>query len=178
MSDIKRFKETTKRPSRLKEPIKKFLQTLIKAELIASQLYRSMAAWCEFVGYDGAATFYYNQYKEEREHMDKVYKYLLDRDCMPITPPCPPSPDNYDSVLDVVQRAYEHEVMVTETYNELAQLCHKEGDFVTLQFANDFLSEQIEEEASQMRFLDRIEAMTNDGAGMILIDHEFKKLAT
>lgn len=173
-----RFKEPKKRTPRLKEPIKKFLNTLIKAELIASQLYRAMAAWCEYTGYDGAAKFYYEQYKEEREHMDKVYKYILDRDCLPITPPCPPSPDNFDSVLDVVQRAYEHEVMVTETYNELAGLCHKENDFVTLQLVNEFLSEQVEEEASQMRFLDRIEAMTKDGAGMILIDKEFEKLAT
>ena len=49
----------------------KVLNEQISWESYASNFYLAAAAWCENIGYDGSAKFFYAQADEERQHMLK-----------------------------------------------------------------------------------------------------------
>ena len=48
-------------------------------EANAVSSYLAAASWCEVTGYDGAASFFYAQADEERQHMLKLVRYVNER---------------------------------------------------------------------------------------------------
>lgn len=146
----------------------------IELEMSASNLYRAAYAWCDFVGYTGTASFLKKQASEELGHMQKVIEYALDRDQHPTICGCGMPPKTFKSLVDVFKAALEHEVRVTEAYNETYSICEEDKDNVTAQFVTWFLSEQVEEEAVFITLLDRIELYGTDPMILMHIDAELK----
>ena len=56
------------------------LNDQIKKEASSSQFYLAMACWADMNGFSGVANFMYNQSDEERFHMLKLMKYVIERD--------------------------------------------------------------------------------------------------
>ena len=50
----------------------------IKMEAHASATYLAMASWCEQNGFFTSAKFFFKQAEEEREHMMKIFNFLVD----------------------------------------------------------------------------------------------------
>ena len=63
--------------------MKKALNDQVALEAVASNSYLAMASWCEVIGYQGAANYFYTQSDEERTHMLKVVHYLNDLHAAP-----------------------------------------------------------------------------------------------
>ena len=62
----------------LSEKIEKALNKQIRIEAESSQIYLSMACWAESKGFEGVAEFMFAQADEEREHMLRLLRYLID----------------------------------------------------------------------------------------------------
>lgn len=144
----------------------------IKKEEYSSRLYLAMAIWCESNGYPGAAKFLYEHSDEERMHMLKLVHYINDRGgnakLMDIEKPT----DSYDSLLDVFEKVMEHEKYITESINNLYDICLKEKDYTTSNFLQWYITEQLEEENLFNTILDKIKLVGTDKAGMFHIDKE------
>ena len=71
---------------------------------------------------------------------------------------------------EVFEDAFEQEISITQSIKNIAARCHKEQDFVTIEFLNWFLKEQREEEYIARRALELFNVIGEQGTGHWDID--------
>lgn len=171
MKDLLRLKTS------LKEEIEVLLNAQIKMEAEASATYLAMAAWCDDQGLDHSAQFFEAQSGEEREHMLKLFKYVSDRGGRAISPEVVNVPRDFESFRSVFELTLEQEMDVTHSINNIADRCMKEKDYVTFNFLQWFLNEQIEEEYVARRILELFDVIGEAGTGRWEIDKHVLKVS-
>ncbi|MEJ7780873.1 MAG: ferritin [Daejeonella sp.] len=164
MKDLMRIK------SLLSTEIESLLNQQIKKEAHSSAIYLSMASWCDRNGFDGSADFFFKQSDEERHHQLKLYKYILNMGGTAISPEINNVKIEFGSFREVFEDALEQEIAITQSFKNIAARCHKEQDFVTMEFLNWFLKEQREEEYVARRALELFEVIGEQGTGYWDID--------
>lgn len=144
----------------------------IKNELYSGHLYLAMAAYCSSVDMDGMANFFIIQEQEERFHAMKFYHYVVEQNQdVKIYGLDQPKID-YKSLEEVFDDAWKHEQKVTGLINDLMALAKEEGDYATQSFLNWYIDEQVEEEASMLAILKKIQMVGEKGHGILMIDRE------
>lgn len=99
------MKDLVRSKTYVNEEIEKVLNEQIKVEAHASSVYLAMSSWCGSQGYDFSAEFFAKQVEEERLHMLKLFNY--------------------------VNETLEMEMHVTHLFNNMADQCITQKDFVT-----------------------------------------------
>lgn len=161
----------------LTEDVEALLNEQIKVEAHSSAVYLSMASWCNSNGFDYSAQYFERQSGEEREHMLKLFKYVNDLGGRAISPEISNIPHEFESFRAVFEQALQQEVFVTQQFNRIADRCLKAKDFVTLQFLQWFLKEQIEEEYVARRILELFDVIGEEGTGRWEIDKRVPKIS-
>ncbi len=161
----------------LSEEIETLLNDQIKVEAHSSATYLAMSSWCDRQGFDFSADYFMKQSHEEREHMLKLFNYVTDLGGHAISPEVTNVPQEFDSFRDVFEKALEQEIYVTQQFNRLADGCFKVKDFVTFQFLQWFLQEQVEEEYVARRALELFDVIGEDGTGRYEIDKAIRKIS-
>ncbi|WP_316745965.1 ferritin [Pedobacter gandavensis] len=164
MKDIMRVK------SSISTDVETLLNQQIKKEALSSSIYLSMASWCARNGYDNSADYFFKQAEEERMHQLKFYKYVLDMGGMAVSPEVTNIKLEYNSFREVFEEALEQEISVTQSIKNIAARCHKEHDYVTLEFLNWFFKEQREEEFKARRAVELFDVIGEEGTGRWQID--------
>jgi ferritin len=160
----------------MKERVEKALNDQIKKEGQSSQFYLAMASWAEAEGLEGTSNFMYKQSDEERFHMLKLVKFVNERGGKAIIPGFDTPPTEFESVLNVFELLLQHEIQVTESINNLVEICLEEKDYPTHNFIQWYLSEQLEEEASARSILDKVKLVGDDKAGLYLFDRDLESI--
>jgi ferritin len=132
------------------------LNVQLEKEAYASALYLAMASWAETNGFDGITEWFFAQAEEEREHMLKFMRYINERGGHGIVPAVPQPPKSFTDIKSVFEAALDHERGVTASINNIVGLCLEEKDFSTHQWLQWFVQEQLEEEASGQKIIDKI----------------------
>ncbi|WP_257656539.1 ferritin [Parapedobacter lycopersici] len=171
MKDLLRLKTS------LNEEIEKILNEQIKVEAHSSSIYLAMSSWCDDQGYDFSADFFAKQSEEERTHMLKLFNYVNDRGGRAISPEIVNIPADFESFRGVFEQMLEQEMYVTQQFNNIADKCMKVKDFVTFQFIQWFLEEQIEEEYVARRILEMFDVIGEEGTGRWEIDKHIPKVS-
>ncbi len=148
------------------------LNAQIKMEAHASATYLAMASWCEQNGYFTSAKFFYKQTEEEREHMMKIFNFLLETGGSPVSPEIRDINHDYSSIVDVFESTLEHEVAVTKSIHNIVKKARELGDIPTERFLDWFVMEQVEEENTIRDILDMIEVTGTEGVGLQMIDNQ------
>lgn len=159
----------------LSPKVKANLNEAIMRELEASQLYLHMAMWCDWKGYTGTAKYMREHVSEEREHMMKLYDYILDKDCLPITPQCKTHIEDFKDLKDILLKSLAHEKSVTAFYSKILKEAFSENDQMTFEFLQWFIEEQRDEEIGFKNFLDRLKIIGDDKRGQYFLDKEIGK---
>lgn len=170
MKDLVRVK------SLLSTEIEGLLNQQIKKEAHSSSLYLSMASWCDRNGFQGSANHFFSQAEEERHHQLKIFKYVSDMGGTAISPEITNIKLEFNSFREVFEDALEQEIAITQSFKNIAARCHKELDFVTLEFLNWFLKEQREEEYVARRAVELFDVIGEEGTGRWEIDHHIEKI--
>jgi ferritin len=157
--------------------VEKVLNKQIIKESSSSQLYLSMASWSENQGYNGTAQFLYKHSDEEREHMLKLVKFINERGGVAEIPAIEKPPINFDSMLKIFESLLFHEIKVTESINNVVEVCLKEKDYTTHNFIQWYVSEQLEEEALARNILDKLKMIGSDKGGLYLFDRDMESAA-
>jgi len=105
------------KPKTLPEDIVSKLNDRIGDEYTAHYFYRYVTNWCQGVNYPNAAAFFAKEAAAELEHAEKLQKYLVDWNAMPILPSIKFNGE-FDSLIDIVNKAYAIEFDLGEKYNE------------------------------------------------------------
>lgn len=164
MKDLMRIK------SLLSTEIETLLNQQVKKEAHSSAMYLSMVSWCDRNGFDGSAAFFFKQSNEEREHQLKLYKYILDMGGTAISPEISNLKNEFNTFREVFEDALDQEIAITQSFKNIVARCHKEQDYVTLEFLNWFLKEQREEEYIARRAVELFDVIGENGTGYWDID--------
>jgi ferritin len=134
------------------------LHDQIRNEFSASQQYVAIAVFYDGQTLPRLAAFFYRQALEERNHALMMVNYLIDRGCEPRMPGVDDPTNSFGDIVEPVKLALEQERRVSDQIAELARVARDEGDYLSEQFTQWFLKEQVEEVASMsdlLRVVDR-----------------------
>ena len=138
-------------------PADRFVDALneqIAAEFAASHQYLGIAAFYEGNTYPRLAGFFYDQALEERQHAMMMMKYLVDTNS-PVRLRAVEAPQlDFADHVAPIGLALEQERAVSRRISEIFALARDEGDYLSEQFMQWFLKEQVEEEATMSELLD------------------------
>jgi len=162
----------------LKASIEKALNKQIQIEAESSQIYLSMASWAEKQGFEGVAAFMYAHSDEERFHMLKLMKFVNERGGHAQVSALKAPPLSFGSFKEMFKTLFDHEVMVSQSINDLVEIALSEKDHASHNFLQWYVSEQIEEEALARNILDKINLIGDDKGGFYLFDNDIKLLIT
>ena len=155
--------------------VEKALNDQIRKEASSSHYYLAMASWSENHGLNGTAKFLYAQSDEERFHMLKLVKFVNERGGKAIIPSIEQPPVEFNNLENVFELLLEHEIGVTESINDLVDICLQEKDYSTHNFVQWYVSEQLEEEALARELLDKIRLIGGDSGGTYIFDRDLEQ---
>lgn len=150
------------------------LNEQVEKEGYSSALYLAMASWAEVKGMPGVAEWLYIQSDEERIHMLKFIKYINERGGKAIVPAFKQPEKEYVSVKKMFDEVLKHEQFISKSINEIVGICVAEKDFTTQNWIQWFVNEQIEEEASATKILDKLNLIGD--SGLYLFDRDIMSL--
>ena len=135
----------------------KLLNEQIALESESSNVYLAMAVWAEANGWKGTAVFMFAQAEEERAHMKKFMHFLIEAGEQPVVAGLKAPEDQYKSIKEVFETALKHEKKVTASINNIMTEAREAKDYAVTAMLQWFISEQVEEEATDVQALDIIE---------------------
>jgi ferritin len=138
-------------------PAERFVSELnaqIGREFAASQQYVAAAVYYDAQTLPRLASFFYEQAKEERVHAMMMVRYLIDIGVPPVIPGVDAPKTTFGSFVEPIELALNQERVVGEQISELVGIAREEKDYLSEQFVQWFLKEQIEEVALMQSVLD------------------------
>jgi len=155
----------------LNDKVVETLNYRIQQEEHSSRIYEQLSLWLNNKGYLNFAKLFKNYSNEELVHAGFSKSYLLDYGLTPCLQSLPSPEMEVDDLLDVLEAAYDHELIVTKQCEDLATLALKEGNHVLYQLALRYCSEQQEEIGKSITNLDIYKLSTD----MLVIDNYIGK---
>ncbi len=152
--------------------IANLLNKQIAIEADSSQLYLAMAVWLDTRGFQGSAKFMYAQTAEERDHMMKIMKYLLEVGETPVVPGIEAPKLELNSFRQVFENALAHEKKVTQSIHNIINKTVELKDHATYSFLQWFVNEQVEEENQFKIILDKLNMVGEDGRTLYFLDKQ------
>ena len=156
----------------ISKTLEKAINQQINKELYSEYLYVSVQAWFADQNLDGFANWMQVQGQEEHFHAMKFFNYLIERggsvELLAIAKP----PKTFTKPLKAFQMALEHEQFITKSINELMDLAIKEKDHASRSFLQWYVDEQVEEEASVDKVIQKLKMVGDNSQGLFMIDNE------
>lgn len=159
----------------LKQKVLDALNEQLNLELQSAYLYYAMAAYFEDVNLKGFANWMIVQAQEEITHAHRIYNYVIDRGSKPRFDAADAPKQEWNSPLDTVTDAYNHECHVSERINECVSLAVKENDHSTNTMLQWFVNEQVEEEANADELVQKLKLIGDNPGALFLLDTELAK---
>lgn len=160
----------------LNKKVQDTLNKQIQLEADSSNLYLAMASWAENQGLGGTAEFLYRHSDEERMHMLKLVRYVNERGGQAKIPAIKQPATDFKSLTALFEGLLKHEIHVSEEINNVVDVCLQQKDFTTQNFMQWYVAEQIEEEATARKVMDKINLIGNDKGGLYLFDRDLESL--
>ena len=157
----------------MNEKIAQLLNTQINKELYSAYLYLDISNFYDEQDLDGYANYYMIQAQEERDHALLFIKYMQNNG-LKVTLNAIDKPDKvFESILDPLTAALEHEKYVTSLINNIYHEAHEAKDYRTMKFLDWFVDEQMEEEDNADSMISRYKLFGQDPRGLYLLDQEY-----
>jgi ferritin len=144
----------------------------LAVELQSAYVYLAMSAYCESEGLGGSARWLRVQAEEEVEHGMRFYTFITDRGGRVLLEGMPKPRRDYNSALDVFERALEHERSVSRSINDLYALVVDQRDFAAQAWLDWFATEQVEEEKSVGQIVDSLRRIGTSGDALYFLDKD------
>jgi len=156
----------------LSPKIQDALNAQINAELWSAYLYLSMSMHFEAEGLGGVANWFHIQFEEEQAHARIFMNYINQRAGRVVLAPIAEVPVEWKNPLDAFKATLEHERKVTGLINSLYALAAEENDYATCDRLKWFVTEQVEEEETAQKLIDKLTLVGDNGMGLYMIDQE------
>jgi ferritin len=124
---------------------------------------------------EGFANFFKVQMEEELSHARIFYEYIYRVGGKVTLYPIEKPEENFESIIDVFKKALNHEKTVTQRIHKLVDLAIEEKDHATNAFLQWFVEEQIEEEESFQKIINKLELIGDSMQPIFMLDAELAK---
>jgi ferritin len=151
------------------------LNEQLQKEFHSAYIYLGLSAYASDLGFNGCASWFNIQYQEEVTHAMKLFKYIEDQDAKVILKDIKAFNMKKGKLIDIFQKAYKHEQVMTKNLNELSDGALKEKDHATYNLLQWYVNEQVEEESLFKEIIDKLRLVGDDGLGLYSIDQELGK---
>lgn len=152
--------------------VQEAINNQLNFELYSSYLYLSMSAYYSSIGLNGFANWMRIQSQEELVHAMKFYDYINERGGRVVLQKIQEPQKEWDSAAKAFEAAFEHEQHITQTINDLVNLCIEEKDHASNILLQWYVSEQVEEEASATDILNKLKLTEGTSSGLFMLDNE------
>jgi bacterioferritin B len=129
------------------------LNEQIAYEFAASQQYIANAVFYDALTLPRLAAFFYAQALEERNHAMMMVRYLLDAGAEVAIPGISAPETRFDDVVAPVVLSLVQEKRVSDQVAALVGVAREENDYLSEQFVQWFLKEQVEEVSTMSSLL-------------------------
>lgn len=148
------------------------LNSQINAEFWSAFLYLSMSADFASKGLMGFSNWMYVQYKEEEDHAQRFFNYIIDRNGKPEIQPIKAVKASWASPVEALADALAHEQKVTAMINNLVTIASEEKDYATQSMLKWFIDEQVEEEKTVQTLIDDLSMIKDNSFGLYTLDKD------
>ena len=159
----------------LEQKIEVALNQQVNAELWSAYLYLSMSYDMDNKGYEGMASWFASQAKEEFEHATRFMKFIGERGGKVKLMPIEKVRQEWDSPKDAFADTLAHEKVVTGKIHNLMDMAIELKDYATQNMLNWFIDEQVEEEDTAIKILEQLTRIENSAAGLYALDKKLGK---
>ena len=122
-------------------------------EFSASMQYYAIAAHFASEALPQLSQHFFKQAEEEKDHALRFIKYVVDAGGRVVIPALEAPKAPFKNPEEAVQLSLDQEVKVTHQINALVELTRTEKDYITHNFLQWFLTEQLEEVSSMDNLL-------------------------
>ena len=156
----------------LDKKIENALNQQVNKEIWSSYLYLSMSYDLDNKGFEGMASWFYIQSKEEFMHAERIMKFIGDRHGKVALMPIDAVKQEWSSPQEAFEDTLKHERDVTAMFYEMVEMSMQAKDFATQNMMKWFVDEQVEEESNVSKILDKLRIINNDSAGLYSLDQQ------
>ena len=161
----------------------KLLVNQANRELDASRMYLAMDLWFRFNDYPGSASWCQTHSQEERVHAMKIFDHLslrkTEQHCQvtsEVLTDWSMTDVEANSISTVWKKALDQEVANSQHYFEMYKVAQEENDFVTQQFLDWFLKEQLMEENAVEDIYNKTIKLEQTGGLYAAVDKDMMKM--
>jgi ferritin len=131
-------------------------------EFTASLQYYAIAAHFAAEALPQLSQHFFRQAEEEKGHALRFIKYVVDAGGRVVIPAINAPESKFKVPQDAVKLSLDQEIHVTNQINGLVGLAQKANDYITINFLQWFLTEQLEEVSSMDHLLKIVERAGDD----------------
>ena len=131
-------------------------------EFSASMQYYAIAAHFAAEALPQLSQHFFKQAEEEKDHALRFIKYVVDAGGRVVIPAIEAPRSTFKAPTDAVKLSLDQEVKVTHQINALVELARNENDYITINFLQWFLTEQLEEVSSMDSLLKIVQRAGDD----------------
>ncbi|MDP9254280.1 MAG: ferritin [Verrucomicrobiota bacterium] len=130
-------------------------------EFTASLQYFAIAAHFATEVLSQLSQHFFRQAEEEKGHALRFIKYVVDAGGRVVIPAIDAPRSTFKTAEEAVKLSLDQEVQVTHQINALVELARSENDYITINFLQWFLTEQLEEVSSMDNLLKIVQRADN-----------------
>ncbi len=138
-------------------------------EFGAAMQYVAIAAYFSSDALPQLASHFFQQAEEENEHAMRFIKYVIDVGGGVVVPAIDAPQATFQTAEEAIKLSLDQEIEVTHQINALVELARSENDYITINFLQWFLGEQLEEVSS----MDTLLKIVQRGANNLLSVEEY-----
>jgi ferritin len=138
-------------------------------EFSASLQYYAIGAYFAAEALSQLSDHFFQQAEEETGHAIRFMKYVVDAGGRVVIPSVAAPEANFASAEKAIQLSLDQEIHVTHQINALVELARNENDYITINFLQWFLTEQLEEVSS----MDNLLKMVQRAGDNLLLAEEY-----
>ena len=139
-------------------------------EIESAHIYLAMAGYVATLGLEGFESWLMVQYQEELAHAKKFMGFVNERGGRVNIKGFEDPRNDFESILEVFEISLNHEYSVTSRINNIMDIAHEVRDYAAISFLQWFIDEQVEEEDSFGKVIDRIKLVKD--AGLYMLDKD------
>jgi bacterioferritin B len=131
-------------------------------EFSASLQYFAIAAHFAAEALPQLSAHFFKQAEEEKDHALRFIKYVVDLGGRVVIPAIEAPEARFNTAETAIKLSFDQEVKVTHQINSLVELARAENDYITINFLQWFLTEQLEEVSSMDNLLKIVQRAGDD----------------
>jgi ferritin len=156
----------------LEQKLEVALNEQVNAELWSGYLYLSMSYDMDEKGYEGMASWFALQAKEEFEHATRFMKFIGKMEGKVKLMPIAEVRQTWNSPKDAFEDTLKHEKNVTEKIHRLMDMAIEGKNYDMQSILKWFVDEQMEEENTAREILGKLKKIADNPACLYMLDEE------